>query len=128
MAVLSSTCRNLFGKIDHDKTKAILDREMELIKKEKSERWEFDFAKGIPLENSCFVEITGDIPEAYKMRNLCITSKKSMDFIGTQYPPRSRIVLPLQNKSCQTDPPVENPSSSQKTSRKRKAQRQITGM
>lgn len=45
-----SVRRMLFGPVDHEKTRNILDRELAKIEKEQQLRWNFDFKKEKPLQ------------------------------------------------------------------------------
>ncbi|XP_023231420.1 cyclin-dependent kinase inhibitor 1C-like [Centruroides sculpturatus] len=45
-----SVRRVLFGPVDHDKTRSILDRELAKIDREQQHRWNFDFKKERPLQ------------------------------------------------------------------------------
>ena len=45
----SRVCRSLFGPVDHEETKATLDRELTSDLSQKNAEWSFDFSEGTPI-------------------------------------------------------------------------------
>ena len=66
-----SVCRSLFGPVDHSETKKKLARELDILQRRQTERWNFDFAKEIPLAGKfTWEKVTPDdarVPVAYRV-------------------------------------------------------------
>ncbi|XP_065052281.1 cyclin-dependent kinase inhibitor 1-like [Rhopilema esculentum] len=48
-------CRNLFGPVDHEEVKSVLDQELIEEQQQKCEEWCFDFSEGTPILNGRLV-------------------------------------------------------------------------
>lgn len=69
---LTKVRRDLFGPIDRDETTRFIESEMTCKQTQDSERWGFDFTRGVPLvnnENYEWEPVYTFIPQYYKMQH-----------------------------------------------------------
>lgn len=72
--------RNLFGPVDHDENKRLLQQQMEKLSKEAKDKWNYDFLNDKPIDGR-FEWKEADIsqvPAVYDLRHLQSTSSTSM--------------------------------------------------
>ncbi|XP_062317039.1 cyclin dependent kinase inhibitor 1Bb [Osmerus eperlanus] len=85
-----SACRNLFGPVDHEELRENLKGHLQEIEEASSAKWNFDFAKHMPLVNGKFeweLVDCNDLPNFYTReqrleKGVCPSGNNSVDLNG----------------------------------------------
>ena len=114
---LSKVCRCLFGEVDHDAVKRVLEEGMAVIAKRQSDNWNFDFTTDTPLSGRYEWDRvpSGDenVPVAYALSGMTPVSTTTSE-VSCPTDSDTKCGSAKRDTECAQDSLVEKQTSSDK--------------